>query len=58
MSRPDGRLIAYEAIEEGFVDPKHFAECAIRWMTGDDVLEMMQANELWTGLEEDDEDEG
>ena len=41
-----------EMVEEGLIDPVEAVRMCVKWMSGDDVAEMMEANEL-----EDTEDE-
>lgn len=62
MNKPNARIVALEAMDDGLIDPKTFAEAAISWMTAEDVEAMLKANEMWPGMfedeDEDDEDEG
>lgn len=45
-----------EMADEGLISWKTLAECALRWMSEDDVAEMSRANELLPDEEEEDED--
>ena len=42
-----------EMVEEGLIDPVEAVRMCVKWMSEDDVAEMMKANEL---EEEDEED--
>lgn len=44
---------ALELADEGLISYKFLAECALKWMSEDDVAEMLKANELYV----EDEDE-
>ena len=44
---------AFELADEGLISYKFLAECALKWMSEDDVAEMLKANELYV----EDEDE-
>ena len=44
-----------ELADEGMISWQALAECALRWMSEDDVKEMCEANEIY--FEEDEEDE-
>jgi hypothetical protein len=60
MNKPNARIVALEAMDDGRISPKAFAEAAISWMTAEDVEAMLKANEMWPGMfdeDEDDEDE-
>jgi hypothetical protein len=46
---------ALELADEGLISYRTLAEMALKWMSEDDVKEMLKANEL--DLEEDEEDE-
>lgn len=46
-----------EMAEEGMISWQTLAECALRWMSEDDVAEMCKANELLIDEEEDEEEE-
>ena len=45
---------ALEMADEGLISYRFLAECALKWMSEDDVAEMLRANEIYV---EDDEDE-
>ena len=44
---------ALELADEGLISYKFLAECALKWMSEDDVAEMLKAN----GFDFDEEDE-
>lgn len=46
-----------EMADDGAISWKDLAECALRWMSEDDVAEMCKANELLPDDEEDEEEE-
>ena len=46
-----------EMADDGVISWKDIAEAALRWMSEDDVAEMVKANELVPEYEEDEEDE-
>lgn len=46
-----------EMADEGLISWKTLAECALKWMSEDDVAEMCRANELLLDEEEEDEEE-
>ena len=46
-----------EMADDGAISWKTLAECALRWMSEDDVAEMCRANELLPDEEEDEEEE-
>lgn len=45
-----------EMIEDGLVSANSVAMMCLKWMSEDDVAEMMKANELFEEDEEDEED--
>ena len=45
-----------EMIDDGQLDPMMAVTMCVKWMSEDDVAEMMDANELSERFEEDDED--
>ena len=47
---------ALEMADEGLIDYKTLAECALKWMSEDDVAEMLKANEIYVEDTEDEED--
>ena len=47
---------ALELAEEGFISYRTLAECALKWMSEDDVAELLKANELYMEDSEDEED--
>jgi len=57
MNKPNARIVALEAMDDGRISPLAFAEAAISWMTAEDVEAMLKANEMWPGMFDDDEDE-
>ena len=44
-----------EMIEEGLLDPKEVVTMCVKYMSEDDVADMMDCNELSSRLQEDDE---
>ena len=42
----DFRDTAIELVEDGVVDPMYMLTAALKWMSNDDVGEMLDANEL------------
>ena len=46
-----------EMIDDGQLDPMMAVTMCVKWMSEDDVAEMMDANELSERFEEDDEDD-
>lgn len=44
---------ALELADEGLISYRTLAECALKWMSEDDVKEMLRANELYLEAEED-----
>jgi hypothetical protein len=49
------RDYAIQLVEDGLVDPILMLTAALKWMSTDDVRDMLAANELF--FEEDDEDD-
>ena len=47
---------ALEMAEEGLISYRTLAECALKWMSEDDVAEMLKANEIYLEDEEDEEE--
>ena len=44
---------ALELADEGLISYRTLAECALKWMSEDDVAEMLKANEIYLEAEED-----
>jgi len=42
----DARERLCEAVQEGLLDPDMFVVMVAKWMTNDDIIEMMDANEI------------
>ena len=42
----DARERRCEAVQEGLLDPDMFVVMVAKWMTNDDIIEMMDANEI------------
>jgi hypothetical protein len=53
----DPREFALELVENGLVTADHLLLCALKYMSHDDVREMLDANELSPRFDEDDEDD-
>lgn len=51
------RDFALELVENGLVSADHLLLCALKYMSQDDVEDMLDANELTPRFDEDDEDE-
>jgi len=54
---PDSRDRAIELVEDGMVDPMMMVTMCLKWMSNDEVGEMLDANELSDRFFEDDEDD-
>lgn len=54
---PDNRDRAIELVEDGMVDPMMMVTMCLKWMSNDEVAEMLDANELSDRFFEDDEDD-
>jgi hypothetical protein len=52
----DPRDFALELVENGLVTADHLLLCALKYMSTDDVRDMLDANELSPRFDEDDED--
>jgi hypothetical protein len=50
------RDYALQLVEDGMVDPILMLTAALKWMSTDDVQEMLDANELSPRFEEDEDD--
>ena len=46
MQKQDFRDRAIELVEDGMVDPMMMLTACVKWMTNDEVGEMLDANEL------------
>jgi hypothetical protein len=46
---------ALELADEGLISYRTLAECALKWMSEDDVAEMLKANEIYVEDSEDDD---
>ena len=46
---------ALEMADEGLISYRFLAECALTWMSEDDVAEMLRANEIYVEDEEDED---
>ena len=44
-----------EMADEGLISYRFLAECALKWMSEDDVAEMLRANEIYVEDEEDED---
>ena len=53
----DYRDRAIELVEDGMVDPMMMLTAALKWMSNDEVGEMLDANELSDRFFADEEDE-
>jgi hypothetical protein len=53
----DARSKLVDMVEEGLLDPVQFAIMVAKWMTNDDIEEMLWANEIDIREEEDDDGE-
>lgn len=53
----DARDRAIELVEDGMVDPMMMVMMCLKWMTPDEVAEMLDANELSERFTEEDEDD-
>ena len=42
----DARERLCEAVQEGLLDPDMFVVMVAKWMTNDDIIEMMDVNEI------------
>ena len=42
----DSRDRLLEATQDGYLDPQQVVEMVAKWMTSDDIIEMMDANEI------------
>jgi|TARA_Y100000310_G_scaffold216592_1_gene217633 hypothetical protein len=42
----DARERLCEAVQEGLLNPDMFVVMVAKWMTNDDIIEMMDANEI------------
>lgn len=59
LIRPDTRKATnkiLEMVDEGLLNPRDVLLMALKWMSEDDVKEMLRANELYDEDEEDEED--
>ena len=45
-TKRDARERLCEAVQEGLLDPDMFVVMVAKWMTNDDIIEMMDANEI------------
>lgn len=45
-----------EMVDEGLLSAKTLLECCLKWMSEDDVAEMLKANEIYVEDEENEED--
>ena len=52
---PDNRDRAIELVEDGMVDPMMMLTACLKWMSNDEVGEMLDANELSERFFEEDE---
>mgnify|MGYP003154411118 CR=1 FL=1 len=52
----DNRDDAIEMVEEGRVSADHLLLCCLKWMSNDDVYNMLDANELSDRFKEDYDD--
>tara|TARA_Y100000310_G_scaffold310839_1_gene356492 strand:+ start:3343 stop:3573 length:231 start_codon:yes stop_codon:yes gene_type:complete len=52
----DARSKLVDMVEEGLLDPVQFAIMVAKWMTNDDIEEMLWANEIDIREEEEDDD--
>ena len=52
----DNRDKAIEMVEEGRVSADHLLLCCLKWMSNDDVHEMLDVNELTKRFEEENND--
>jgi hypothetical protein len=52
---PDARDKALELVEDGMLDPMMALTMCLKWMSNDEVAEMLDANELSERFMEDDD---
>ena len=52
----DPRDYALQMVEDGLVTADHMLLCALKYMSHDDVRDMIDANELSPRFDEDDDD--
>lgn len=53
----DPRDFALDLVEQGLVSADHLLLCALKYMSHDDVRDMLDSNELSPRFDEDDEEE-
>ena len=53
----DPRAFAMELVESGFVSAESLLSCALKYMSCDDVRDMLDCNELSPRFDEEDEEE-
>jgi len=53
----DWRTHAVYLVDEGVIDPHHMMIACLKWMSSDDVYEMLDANELSPRFMRGDDDE-
>lgn len=53
----DARDRAVELVEDGMVDPMMMVMMCLKWMTPDEVAEMLDANELSERFTEDEDED-
>jgi hypothetical protein len=53
----DPRSFALEMVEQGLVSADHLLLCALKYMSHDDVRDMLDCNELSPRFDEDEENE-
>jgi hypothetical protein len=52
----DNRDLVIEMVEDGMLDPMMALTMCLKWMSNDEVAEMLDANELSERFMEDDDD--
>jgi len=57
LFRKDPRDFALEMVENGLVTADHLLLCALKYMSHDDVRDMLDSNELSPRFDEESEDE-
>ena len=57
LFKRDPRDFALEMVENGLISADHLLLCALKYMSHDDVRDMLDCNELSPRFDEDDESE-
>jgi hypothetical protein len=57
LFKKDPRDYALKMVEDGLQSADHLLLCALKYMSHDDVRDMLDCNELSPRFDEDDEDE-